>query len=413
MEVVDALILLATVAEFALLAVLERRLWGTIYTPLNILMIPFAIVAAISIAMLHIYDLYPFNYYTLVVWDVGLLFFFIPSALLQLLKPKGNNEIDLPKPDIPFKPIAIGALAIVLLLYAWHIRSAAMSGEAVMGTDDFAEKTSVNGVWGHTFTFLLAVEMICARYLSRKNRWLIIPIFIIIVFAVINQVKGYMIVPLCAIVIMNLIEGRLHIRLKTILLWGGGGFGFFFLSYYISLALSQDKGLEDHLINFIISNFLHYLSSGVLGLSVDLDKGVLEHTDWQYFFAPFVNVIRTLIGEKLYDHNLQFFFKTTWYDLGTNVRSFMGVLYVYGGMVVGPAIAMLISVISYGLRLAYLHTRRSLWLISDAWWCALLFMGWFHYHFVLLRSLEVPFLIVFVAMVANFLGTKRPKEVGA
>ena len=56
------LIVITLIVEVTFLAVMERRIWGTVFTPLNILMLPFAAVLFLSIYIVKLFNLYPFVY---------------------------------------------------------------------------------------------------------------------------------------------------------------------------------------------------------------------------------------------------------------------------------------------------------------------------------------------------------------
>ena len=187
-----------------------------------------------------------------------------------------------------------------------------------------------------------------------------------------------------------------------------GGFGFFFLSYYLSLVLSEDKEFTDDVLFFIFRNFFHYLSSGVLGLSMDWDRGILEEPSVEYLFTPFHNIANLLTGNKLLSNLNGYYLQTTWPGLGTNIRSFMGTIYVYGREF-APFVVLLYASVAYVFYFCMIRKRTSVWVMLSAWFCSLLFMGWFDYYFALLIPFEVMALIALINSISRLLA-KRDVE---
>nr|MCR5821190.1 hypothetical protein [Bacteroidaceae bacterium] len=79
----DFFIIISLLSEVVLLTVLELKLWGTIYTPLNILMLPSTLVLLVCLAMVPAWGLYPFFYPSLFIWEAGLILFFLPSLFFS------------------------------------------------------------------------------------------------------------------------------------------------------------------------------------------------------------------------------------------------------------------------------------------------------------------------------------------
>lgn len=406
MTLLNILIVIAFVTEVTLLAVLEKRMWNTVYTPLNILMIPAAVVLLISIVMVSVLRLYPFYYPSILIWCVGLLFFFVPSIICNFLVDKTASVTTMPMPPLPRAWIVFSATMLLLVVYFFHLRSSMSGTTALIGSDEFAEETSTSGLWAHILVLLFALEILCFCYFSRKRWYFLFPILLVVVACVINQVKGWVLIPLLAGVIANIYTARLRITPRLILLVFVGGAGFFFLSYYLSLVVSANKDFTDDVMYFIFKNFFHYFSSGFLGLSMDCDRGILEQQSVDYLFTPFVNVYNFFTGEKMSSSLNSLFLYTTWQGLGTNIRSFMGTIYVYGRWY-APLIVMLYGFVAYFIRVMLLRKQTYFWLLTDAWMSALLFMGWFDYYFALLKPFEAVLFFVLISFCIQFFIPKQ------
>lgn len=402
----DILILIVFIAEVVFLAVMEKRMWNTIYTPLNILMLPSAFVMLVSVIMVSVLRLYPFYYPSILIWCVGLIFFFIPSAICNIFANKTVSITSMPMPRLPHGWIIFSMTMLLIAIYFFHLYSSMSATSALLGSDEFAEETSSGGIWAHLLVLLFALEILCFCYISKKRWYFIFPIILVVIACVIYQVKGWVLIPLFTGVIINIYTARLKITPRLILIVFVCGAGFFFLSYYLSLVVSANKDFTDEVMFFILKNFFHYFSSGFLGLSMDCDRGILEQQSVEYLFTPFVNIYYYITGGEMASSLNNFFLYTTWEGLGTNIRSFMGTIYVYGGIYYAPLVVMLYSFVAYTIRIMLLRKQTYFWLLTDAWMSALLFMGWFDYYFALLKPFETVLIFALLSFGIQFLTPK-------
>ena len=403
------LIVITFIVEVTFLAVMERRIWGNVFTPLNILMLPFAAVLFLSIYIVKLFNLYPFVYESIIVWELGLLIFAIPSWFCSIfLKPEDKVPVEVQMVGMPNPKVVFFSVLPILAVYGLHLKSVLGASTSSLGSDQFAEEATAGGMWSHFFVLIMTLEIFCIFYMSKKNWFFIIPVLVCIVFCVLNQVKGWVLIPLIGASLIKVFTGQLHISLRTVVIVLLGGFGFFFLSYYLSLVLSEDKEFTDDVLFFIFRNFFHYLSSGVLGLSMDWDRGILEEPSVEYLFTPFHNIANLLTGNKLLSNLNGYYLQTTWPGLGTNIRSFMGTIYVYGREF-APFVVLLYASVSYVFYFCMIRKRTSVWVMLSAWFCSLLFMGWFDYYFALLIPFEVMALIALINSISRLLA-KRDVE---
>lgn len=380
-------------------------MWGTLYTPLNVLMLPFAAVALFSIAFVEVNSFYPFCYDSLLLWEIGLLVFFVPSALIRFLMP---NNVDFSclniKNDLNIRSFTMILLSILILYGLYILKSAReMQSAASVGSDEFADKTSMFGPWAHVFVIVIALEIFCFQFINRKRWWLIFGILLCVLYGVIAQVKGWVLIPIFAGIFVNVFSNKLKLNFKKISSVCLLGFGFFFLSYYLSLVVSKDEQMSDKVFFFIFRNFTHYLTSGVLGLSMDMGRGILEPYNPDYLYTPFVNIYNLMTGNQMSTGVSPYYLMTTWPGLLTNIRSFMGTIYIYGGPFWGSLTILLFSSIAYSIRAFRIARQSSLLLPLDAWFCAILFMGWFDYYFALLKPYEI---LLFLWLLPYFFGKR-------
>ena len=80
----DVLYLIAILLESALLLYLECKIWKTLYTPFNFLMLPYLIVLLITIFLAGKLGFVEFYYPSIFIWNVGLLIFFLPLCTIMV-----------------------------------------------------------------------------------------------------------------------------------------------------------------------------------------------------------------------------------------------------------------------------------------------------------------------------------------
>jgi hypothetical protein len=144
-------------------------------------------------------------------------------------------------------------------------------------------------------------------------------------------------------------------------------------------------------------HFFHYLVSGVLGLSVDIQLGVLEQANPLSIFAPFVNLFAAITGADLVSPINPVYLDSGW--AGTNVRTYFGTLYVHLGTFGSIAYVLMHSFLLYGILL-WLKFKSNIWALSFyGLMCALLFMGWFEFYFFHLTIIEIPiFCLIYISL---------------
>ena len=95
-------------------------------------------------------------------------------------------------------------------------------------------------------------------------------------------------------------------------------------------------------------------------------------------------------------------------SLGDNVRTYFGTMYIHCSVGLFCLLVILFGFFFYLIRIAALRTHSVYITAIDAWFCALLAMGWFEYYMFHVSTYEVPayMLLMFVFEKALF----RQKE---
>jgi hypothetical protein len=255
--------------EVAVLFYLEMKAWKTLYTPLVFLMVPYVIVLLISIAISGNFGFVEFYYPSILLWSVGLLIFVVPSYALAFCMQRAKLPVNKVMDDEPMPQWLVLFSAFIVLLFLWRFKSL-YGGAFVIGSHDFGDALCGDGFWGHLRQLSLPILMMAIYYVDKSKRWLwliIIPLFFV---ALLYQVLGWIIIPCLGGVVLRLYAGKTKLKASLFLYVILGGTLIFLVSYVVSIVVVAENDLDNDVFVFIFKNFVHYLTSGTLGLSVDM-----------------------------------------------------------------------------------------------------------------------------------------------
>ena len=166
----DVLYLIAILLESALLLYLECKIWKTLYTPLNFLMLPYLIVLLITIFLAGKLGFVEFYYPSIFIWNVGLLIFFLPSAIIGTIIVHSGKRVA-PEPIEDKIPQSLVFLLVLMtMLFIVHLKGVLGSSAEALGSEEFGEEFSGGGLWGHLRILSLPMLMMSIYYVSKK-RW--------------------------------------------------------------------------------------------------------------------------------------------------------------------------------------------------------------------------------------------------
>lgn len=387
MTLSDIIILLVFLIEVYVFAKFELRIWKTLYTPLNILMLPYTVVLLITIFLPKSLGFVDFYFPSIFFWMIGLFVFFIPSFLIGI---KVNNKLIVSTEFeiVSLSKFVIVFISILMFLSLIHIYLNAGSSVESLGSDEFATENLSGGIWGHIREFLNAC-LILLIFLIDKAHWKYIFLILgVLVLAMLNQVKSWIIIPLVAGFLFRLYTNRMKLNPLFILFFILIGAGIFFLSYYLLLVFSIQGEFTEDTSEFIYGHFFHYLTSGVNGLSIDMKAGFLELPNPEYIFAPFLNIIYLFTGTELIAP-----ISSVYHDSGlsgTNVLTFFGTLFIHLGILGSVLYVLFFSTFIYMLKWYIAVTKCVFFTAIYSWWCSMLFMGWFEFYFWNFSFIEIP-----------------------
>lgn len=403
----DALILFSFLLEVAVLFYLEKKAWHSIYTPLNFLMLPFTAVLLVTVCIAGS-DLgfVRFYYPCLLLWSVGLVLFAIPSYVIAFVLQKNGRRQELHVPEASttaFFPLLAAGVALLFLL---RLKQTLGSSAEVIGSDEFGEDFCGSGIWAHLRQLATLLLMFCIYFVNRRRWWMwpLILVFVAVLF--IYQVKGWLLIAVFAGLSARLLTGKTKLKASFFIYVILLGVAVFFGSYVMSLVVAGTAKLGGHIMGFIADHFLHYFTSGILGLSEDMVHDFPDTSTFEYILTPFVNIGKMLTGDGEMLSPVNPYYYNTGVSI-TNVRTFFGTLYIYSNFLQFTLYTLTLSALLYLFRVLLVKFCNIFVLMIYLYYCSLLCMGWFEFYFFHLPVLEIP-VIILLLMLAERMIEKVP-----
>lgn len=405
--------LILLLVECALLSYLDKRLWKTYFTPLHFLMVPYLLILLFTLCVSGRFGLEKFYYPSLLPWIWGLPLFAAGSYGVFFLtrKKKDGERLYSERPSVYPVSFWITLAGVCVFAVNFFHQLVASDPSCGLGSDCFAGKLICNRFFSHlgvVLSSLITVNLFLfhrpSRHMSARekmyNRWLLLLLLLSVLSVVFLQIKSWVILPLVAGVIARLAANKNRFNIKAVSVAVGMGVLLFFASYLLMYVCGDGEFKKGtpfiDQISSVGTLCVHYLTSGTMGLSMDMQQGILESQDWHYVLTPFVNIWNLLTGRPMISgYNPEFLYTGLNY---TNVRSLFGTWYVFCSPLGFGLLSFLFGTVGYGMKKLMDITKNQAVLLVYAWVCTLLFMGWFDSYLQLLSSWEIPFWLLVISM---------------
>lgn len=400
-----ALILLTLLLEVGVLLYLEIKAWDTLYTPLNYLMLPYVAVLLFTVAVAGHWGIVDFYYPSIMYWSVGLLAFAVPSYIMGFSMHRHGKQVSAPISTTEMPRILVWLAAFMCVAFLFRLKQTLGSSGATLGSDEFGMDYDGHGLWAHLSKLNTPLLIMCIYFVDKKHRYLWVIILLLLFIAFLHQVKGWIIIPCVAGLSLRLYSGKTHLTWRFLVLLVTGAVLVFLISYILSLVVGANAELSSSVIGFILRNFVHYVTSGTLGMSMDVALDLPEHGPFQLLFAQIVNIVNLLLGETDIISPVNNLFLHSGIN-GTNVRTMFGTMALYTTPMQFVLATFFLSSISYLLKIMTARHRSIFSNIVYFYQCSLLAMGWFEYYFFHLDAIEVPFMTVLIYILTGMFKDK-------
>lgn len=361
--------------EVFLFSFLDKKMYGTYYTPTIFLGIPYVVILILHLLTADYIGFYGLYTPSIYVWCLGLFIFWITGVLLSILfvgKTITNKN--------PFTfPISISTEKIILFL---GVLTAIISDINIyrgyrifggMGSEEF-EAFLGTGITAHIailLRFISVFSFVSISFSKEKRKRFFLHLFVIIsalLFCMAYTTKSALLITFLSGVLARLMIRNKKIKIKWILPAIILAFLVFFVSYSIVFGYAAP-------IDFILNHILFYFTSSIAGLSYYVQHDMSVGISMDMLFMPIINLFNKLLNQPVNEVVSQL-----WTPVGTgqssNVKTFFGTIYIYGGVWGGILTILIWSFFCHSLLILSRKKNIFFFLVYTIFLASLLF-GWF------------------------------------
>lgn len=376
------------------LTYLDWKLWGTLFTPVIVLAWPFMILLMMDcLYMESNYKSFKLNENVLIVWIIGLLCFWLPGVLIKLLFKKikvDNVQLQSYSEEISISRYKLRLLFCIayplIILVAYKVYTFLVQFDFNIGDEDFQQNLG-SGFIGHSILLLTLISIFLIIFFNKEYYKIhqVLIIIVTLILSILYGVKSWIIIPLISAFLGRLLLKKTKFGLKHVLVVVLPFF-VFWLIYQISFGFNAGSN------EYIFGHMEDYLLAGPIGLSEHFNQGFPIGSNPEYAFTPINNIFRFLFRENSISP-ISVYFLSIPTGFETNVKTFFGTLYIYGGysytltsFVFGILFYLYLLVFCYASRLQIAPFITTLYVFM----LGLLFMGWFEVYVIHLSFYEAP-----------------------
>lgn len=367
------------ILESIFLIYFERKFYKVLYTPVTMLAIPALFIAILVVIYYKQLGYYPICWSIFNFWSVGLFSFWLGGIILSLfLCPNGLQCID-SNGFIRFiqsrKKTILGT-GLLLMFYV-DVNIALNITRVNFVLNDEWETIIGTGIFSHISIFFKLISIFSFICISRNNsKWTnlgFISIFLSsIILSLLYTVKSAFLILLLSVILLRMYIYGIKFRIKYIIYLLLLAFLIFYLSY--SLIFGYWAPLD-----FILNHILFYFTSSFASFSSYLRHGYPMGVNLEFLFMPIVNTYNKIVGIPLNE-----VISELWTQVGpdsySNVKTFFGTIFIYGGYIGGIFTSFVWGVVVY---LSFILFYKGYWFFA-ANTCLMLialFFGWFDLYF--------------------------------
>lgn len=425
----DYLIVSGLIAEVLLLSRLDRRIFGTWFTPFNLLGYPYMVVVVSAFLLAPPLGFVSVYAPSILIWIVGLFLFWAIGAFLgwglfggtSRAHPFASANHSRHHEFSTTKLAVTLAWAIMpLMAYGLYKSETASGGWAELGSYDFRVEYA-HGLGSHAVVLAFPLVILLTGTYRKGQKLQLLTIGGLLLFLFASQVKGTLLAPLIAAMLFRAARGDLKLSVKKFVAAVSITYLLFNAVYLLGFSFADPAALtESEVYSDLSRHYLYYLWSGVLALSEAIRTGVGSvGGPWYVIFSPFINLYRILLsGGPIIPagspHELGMNVDLTNAGLqGMNVYTMLGTLYLYLGPFVAIFVIVSIAALFYGLLLVC-RSSTNLWLLTL--YCNLvswLVLGFFEYYFMYLTFIEVAVYCLILGLMNKRKMRSSPRRVSA
>ncbi len=385
------LIFIVFIIESLVLIQIDRKIWGTYFTPITFISIPYILILTLAILIAPLIGFYEVFWASILVWCIGLFVFWLPGFIIGVFFIRRTNRLkDVFYIDYPFignlKFIKQVTFIIIFLVYYLLLISIKKYGVTFSELETSPFYSSLSS---HLIVLLRYLLVIFIIIYKKEDKMLLFFIFSILLFSIFHESKSWMLIPVISGIVGRYLLGnlKLEISLKFFIYIVLAIFLVFYITYYFSTG----RNLSFHEYNaFLIKHIAKYAFAGIISFSEHLRQGAETGIDPSHIFRSFVNLTNFLTGEEIKDIPSNIWTSIEPGGFTVNVKTFFGSIYIYSGTMLGILSILLFGSLHY-LLLSFVISFKSLMIHAIyLLWTSMLLFGWFGIYVNNLSFIELP-----------------------
>jgi hypothetical protein len=345
----------------------------------------------------------------LLFWIIGLLLFWVPGLLLPvLIKNRIKTNINLfAINSFDFSNIlnlfVYITLPIVVLKFLKGL--VLFRGSGSIGSDSFTTYFG-SGVVGHVMTIYIIVFIYLFAFSELRRKLNIVTLLITFSSFFLYQVKSWIFIPIISALICRIYLKRIKLSLKFYLYLIVVSL-FIFVSVYVfsfrrdvELTFTSILSFYAESTQFLFRHSLEYCFSGILGLSGHLNQKMPVGIDSSLLINNLENLYFFLFDrDEIKPAVTHFFVKIGPAEYETsNVKTFFGTIYIFGGPFFGSVYVFMCGFILYLKLIVLRYLNNPFFLILYSFLLSALFFGWFDFYYNVLTYIEIPVVLIILAI---------------
>lgn len=374
---------------------IEKVQYETPLTPLFILSVPMLIVVTFAYLIGYLYDLENLSP-TLLLMILSNLFVFKLFGFMgnyygiKIFRNKNScsNLNNNSTRKIDKFMILISVPIVLILYYKYYITAISLSNISYIVQSEFQQQYTEGIYFYLRLICIINVVYFLGTY-KQEQKWRIVFAVLLITPLILSLVKGIMIIPVIAGIILNQMRNKYELSFLKMSLAIVIGILLFYLTYLVEICMWDISKVTDiRTYQFILSKLSVYLISGIQSFNVNINENIqfLSYATENPVFAPIINLLAKFgIVDRISN------VPNNWTSIGyfpylgnvyVNTNTFIGTLVLYCGYFASIIITAIWGTVSYFMFARAIHSDNIIYRLIYALVAGGLAMGWFEYYFL-------------------------------
>ena len=403
-------LLLVLIVEVVFFTYFDKKIYGNYFSPVVILSYPVIIIVSVALAFGTLLDFLPVSTYVMLLFIVGVFFFWIGSVIWSIIIPKEvivgvaenflqhKEEVSL---KLKHKFQFAAWLIIIWMKYSFIMTLHRFGSIASLGTDEFALSYGGTGITGHILGLAIPLLIFFISIAKKKDYHTLLIIILLVFLFLVYRVKTWLYVPLIGGVLLRYYNnGKIRIRIIPIIISVILVMLLFALTYIFSMK-EDNMGFWEK-ANILLKHFMGYVFAGIIGFGEHIKHNLPLGENPKTLFMPFVNLFNFMTGREVQGvvSSYHVYIDRRCIE-DVNVKTFFGTILINGGYFIGIVYTIALSIFLYFVWIISTVSKNYWLLVLYIFFASALVLGWFDFYYNQLPFLELPFYIFIIVLLTH------------